>query len=123
MPYLLDSNLLIYSAEAAYASLRPLVQNPANYASAVSQVETLGFYRLLAADKIYLESVFAILGVLPVSPSVISRATLLRQQRRMTLGDALIAATALEYSLELATRNTSDFAAIPGLLVYNPLAH
>jgi toxin FitB len=63
MAYLLDSNLLIYSAEEAHAFLRPLVQSTANYVSAISQVETLEFHRLGLVDKSYLESVFTILGV------------------------------------------------------------
>ncbi|WP_210516274.1 type II toxin-antitoxin system VapC family toxin [Hymenobacter terricola] len=120
MAYLLDSNLLIYSADAAHAFLRPLVQDPANYGSAVSQVETLGFHRLVLADKFYLESIFTLLGVLPVSQPIIERATVLRQQQRMTLGDALIAATALEYGLAVATRNMSDFTPVVVLSVYNP---
>ena len=120
MAYLLDSNLLIYSADDAYLFLRPLVQNTGNYVSAISQVETLGFHRLASADKLYLESVFTVLGILPVSQSIIRRATFLRQQQRLTLGDALIAATALDYGLDLATRNIGDFSRIAGLTVYNP---
>ena len=124
MAYLLDSNLLTYSADAAHAFLRPLVQSPANcvYVSAVSQVEALGFHRLVLADKFYLESMFALLGVLPVSQPIIERATVLHQQQRMTLGDALIAATALEFGLAVATRNIRDFTPIVGLSVYNPFA-
>jgi len=91
-----------------------------NYASTISQVEVLGFHKLEVADATYFQSVFALLRTLPVSSAIISRAILLRQQQRLTLGDALIAATALEYGLELATRNVGDFTAIAGLAVYNP---
>ena len=38
----------------------------------------------------------------------------------MTLGDSLIAATALVWDHELVTRNTEDFAWIEGLRVINP---
>lgn len=120
MAYLLDSNLLIYSASAANAFLRPLVLNTTNCASVISKVETLGFHRLDPADEAYFNSLFAILNTLPVTRLIIDRATALRQQKRMTLGDSLIAATALEYELETATRNVSDFSAIVGLTVYNP---
>lgn len=120
MAYLLDSNLLIYSADPANTFLRPLVLAPENYASVISQVETLGFHRLVPADATYFASVFAILGLLPVNQAIVNRAIYLRQQRRMTLGDSIIAATALEYSLEIATRNVTDFASITGLPVYNP---
>ena len=91
-----------------------------NYTSAISKVETLGFHRLDQADEIHFNSVFAILGILSVTPPIIDPAVALRQQRRLTLGDALIAATALEYRLDLATRSVSDFTSVPGLTVYNP---
>jgi predicted nucleic acid-binding protein len=38
------------------------------------------------------------------------------------LGDAIIAATAVVHAQTLATRNTDDFAWIPGLRLWNPLA-
>jgi toxin FitB len=40
----------------------------------------------------------------------------------MTLGDALIAGTALAHELELLTRNVDDFRWIPELRVRDPLA-
>jgi predicted nucleic acid-binding protein len=44
----------------------------------------------------------------------------LRQQSRIRLPDALIAATALYFGLPLVTRNTQDFRAIEGLIILNP---
>jgi len=38
----------------------------------------------------------------------------------MTLGDALIAGTALSHNLKLVTRNIADFQWIAGLTLYNP---
>lgn len=121
MAYLLDSNLLIYSAADANAFLRPLALNRENFVSFISKVETLGFHRLDAADEVYFRSLFAIVTLLPVTPNVIDLAVHLRRQRRMSLGDALIAATALEFDLILATRNVDDFISMPSLAVYNPL--
>ena len=40
----------------------------------------------------------------------------------MKLGDAIIAATALEYGVPLVTRNEGDFKHITGLQVINPFA-
>ncbi len=45
----------------------------------------------------------------------------LKKQRKMGVCDAIIAATAILYDLELITRNTKDFEAIKGLRVSNPL--
>ena len=58
--------------------------------------------------------------VLPLNEPVTQQTILLRQQRRIKLPDAIIAATALAHSLPLITRNTADFQAISGLLVSNP---
>ena len=120
MAYLLDSNLLIYSAVEDYEFLRPLVLDNRNSVSIISKVETLGFHKLKAADAVYFNVLFAFVNLLPVTPNIIETAILLRQQRRMTLGDSLIAATALEFKLTLATRNVADFAPIPNLGVYDP---
>jgi predicted nucleic acid-binding protein len=43
-------------------------------------------------------------------------------KRRLKLGDAIIAATALTHRMPLVTRNTDDFAGIPGLRLIDPLA-
>lgn len=40
----------------------------------------------------------------------------------MSLGDALIGATALVHDLTLVTRNIHDFGWIDGLLLLNPFA-
>jgi predicted nucleic acid-binding protein len=45
----------------------------------------------------------------------------LRQQRAMSLGDALIAATALNENIALATHNTKDFSWIKSLTVLDPI--
>ena len=53
---------------------------------------------------------------------MIERAIKLHQQKNMKLGDAIIAATALEYDIPLVTRNESDFKHIAGLDLRNPFA-
>ena len=42
------------------------------------------------------------------------------RERLVALGDALIAATALEHDLDLVTRNADDFKHMPGLNWSNP---
>jgi predicted nucleic acid-binding protein len=63
---------------------------------------------------------FAASTVLPISDDVILRATKLRQRKKLTLGDALIAATALVHGLTLVTRNEPDFLWLTELQVLNP---
>ncbi len=60
-------------------------------------------------------------AVLPVSDAVIQKALTLRQQKKMSLGDAIIGATALIYRLTLVTSNIKDFEWIEDLSVLDPL--
>jgi toxin FitB len=118
---LLDSNILIYSAQPLYAHLRPLVNNPDNAVSAFTMLEVLGFHALLPIDKTYFQSVFAVLDVKELSLPIVEQAIQLRQMRKMSPGDALIAATALHFNADIYTRNVSDFNWITGLNVVNPI--
>ena len=118
---LFDTNLLIHSAKAQYAWLRPHLLRPGGYVSAISKVETLGFTRLLPVDALYYQTLFGQMTVLPVDELVLERAIWLRQQRKMSLGDSIIAGTALEAGISLLyTENVKDFAHIVELQVINP---
>lgn len=118
---LLDSNIVIYSVQPAYPSLRQFIATHAPAVSAVTYVEVLGYHGLSAADRVSLELFFRTSQILPIDQPVLDRAIDLRQQRRMSLGDSLIAATALVHSRTLVTRNTSDYAWISGLTLLDPL--
>lgn len=119
---ILDSNLIIYAARPEYPGLRRLIAVRSPAVSAVSVVEVLGYHKLSAADRAHFEAFFAAAEVLPSSDSVVARAVAVRQARKMSLGDALVAATALVFGRELLTHNTKDFAGVPGLIVSDPLA-
>jgi predicted nucleic acid-binding protein len=70
----------------------------------------------------FFERMFSILRVLPITWTLADNAIALRQRRKLSLGDSLITATALEWRCPLATRNTDDFLWIDGPEVINPLA-
>lgn len=80
----------------------------------------MGYHRLTEEYRLYFEEFFGVVEVVPISNAVLDRAVLLRQMRRMTLGDAIIAATALVYGRNLVTRNIGDFRWIPELTLINP---
>jgi predicted nucleic acid-binding protein len=119
---LLDSNIVIYALLPEHGSLLQLIAEHSPSVSAVSYVEVLGYHGLTAGEKAAFEKFFAAARVLPIGSDVLLRAAQLRQSRKMTLGDALIAATALEFGLRLVTRNTRDYRWIEGLELQDPLA-
>ena len=117
---LVDSNILSYAAQPAHAHLRQFIAVHAPAVSAVSYVEVLGYHQLNDEERQYLEAFFHLARVLPLSQAVLDQAVALRQQRKMSLGDALVAGTALAYGRTLVTRNMEDFQWIHGLSLLNP---
>jgi hypothetical protein len=118
---LLDSNILIYACQPQHASLRRFVEEEAPSVSIVTKVETLGYNRLSKTEKDALEAFFDAAAVRMVTSDVVDWAIRLRQQRRLSLGDSLIAGTALAHGLTLVTHNTEDFAWIDALRTLDPL--
>jgi toxin FitB len=116
---ILDSNIIIYAAQSEHQFLRDFIVQYAPAVSAVSYVEVLGYHKL-GNEKQFLEAFFEVATILPLGDDVLVQATKLRQLRKLTLGDALIAATALVYNRTLVTRNDQDFLWIPSLTVINP---
>jgi predicted nucleic acid-binding protein len=100
---LVDSNILIYAAQPEYAQLRLFIAEQAPAVSAVSYVEVLGYHQLDDEERQYLEEFFRLSQVWPLSQAVLDQAVVLRQQRKMSLGDALVAGTALVHGLTLVT--------------------
>jgi len=117
---LIDSNIIIYATYPDHEDLRRLIEKQAPFVSAVSYVEVLGYHKLKKQERIYLEMFFEEARVLPLSQEVLDQAVLLRQYRKMTLGDALVAGTAITHNLTLITRNIDDFYWIEGLTILNP---
>jgi toxin FitB len=120
---LLDSNILIYATQDDLLPVvRPLLSSNDSSVSEITRLEALGYHKLSAGDKHFLEKTFSTMKVLPITPAIINKAIELRQQRKMSAGDAIHAATALLNNLELNTRNEADFNWIAGLKVVNPIS-
>ncbi len=119
---LLDSNIIIYAAKPEHDAVRTFIAQHAPAVSAVSYVEVLGYHGLTDAEERLFQTFFETAVILPVDRSVLDSAIQLRQQRKMSLGDALIAATAMVNHLTLVTHNLADFTWIEGLQLYDPLA-
>lgn len=119
---LLDSNVIIYAAQPGNEDLLALISRDAPAVSVISIVEVLGYHGLTQQDRADFEGFFGASRVLPVTDAVVEHAVRLRQQRRLSLGDALIAGTALAFDLTLITRNSRDFTWISDLRLHNPFA-
>ena len=120
---LIDSNIIIYSVQPENIALRMYLDTLPRIVSVISYIEALGFQRLTDEARIQLEDFFDGADVLPLTDAVAEQAILLRQQRRMGLGDAIIAATVLVHYLTLVTRNTEDFRRIDGLELLDPIGN
>src|SRR5262245_23282329 len=117
---IIDSNIVIYAAQPPYANIRTFIAQYTPAVSAVSYVEVLGYHKLNPTEQVLLEVFFAATTILPITDTVLEQAVKLRQMKRFSLGDALVAGTALAYGRILATRNVDDFKWVPGLNLVNP---
>lgn len=118
---LADTNLIIYATRPDYAVVTTWLIQTAPACSAITRVEALGYHRLSDSEHQAIETLFASLRLIYPTGDTFERAIRLRRQRKMSLGDALIAATAMEHGLTLATANTDDFRWIDGLRLVNPV--
>jgi predicted nucleic acid-binding protein len=119
---LLDSNIIIYAAQAEQTTLRQFIADHTPAVSVISYIEALGYDRLSEEERQFLERFFQATEVLPVSDAVVQWAVRLRQRRRMTLGDAIVAGTAVEHGRILVTHNTDDFSWIREINLLDPVA-
>ena len=125
---LVDSDVLIWHLRGLPAATRRLDRLPALRISAITYLELLQGMRnrdeLLAVQKSLL---LRKTERLPVTPAITDRAIHLMEQLSLShglgMGDALIAATAMEHASTLLTSNVKPFSSIPGLMIerFDPL--
>ncbi len=121
--YLIDSNIIIYfvNNELPQKSLSKIsrVLRESFIVSTISNVETLGWYNITEKDQVKLAAFLSNATVIYIDKLIEQQAIEIRQQKKMKLGDPIIAATALVNNLTIVTRNESDFFGL-GLNIYNP---
>ncbi len=115
----LDTNIFIYLASGALGT--QAIKNTDLAFPSIVKIEALGYAQITVAEQSYLEALFAECQQLDLEEPVTQRAIRLRQQKKMSLGDSIVAASALEHDCELWTANEEDFTHIEGLRIRNPL--
>ena len=120
--YLLDTNILIYyfngNMERTVKDKVSTLIRESFQISIISKMEFLGFpFNLQEKQKA--EQFVACATIRPLSDEIVQHVIDIRKEKRIKLPDAIIAATAVQYSAILVTRNTKDFNDL-ALETYNP---
>lgn len=119
MTVLLDSNIIIYLGNGTLSD--NIVGSNVVCNASVSRIEALGYTDITTSEERRLEALLDTMVEIPLNTKVASTAIRLRQFKKMSLGDAIVAATAQENDMEFWTANTADFEHIEGLKLRNPL--
>ena len=85
--------------------------------SIVSKIEVLGYHDLSDFVKENLQLFFSEIPIINLSDEIAEIAIQLRQKKKMTLGDSIIAATAIHKNIPLLTNNIKDFKHIENLVL------
>ena len=119
--YLIDTNVVIDNfGNKLPAKAKAFVNSFAPVVSVVTKIEVLGWPN---ATKQQLSPLYAFMEtaiLLSIDEAVIEKTISIRQAKKIGLGDAIIAATALQHNLKLMTHNTADFKNIEGLQLIDP---
>lgn len=119
--YLIDTNVIIDNfGNKLPANAKAFVNGLDITISAVTQIEVVGWLNASEQQLKPLYDFMELATILPINEDVIEKTIAIRQTKKIALGDAIIAATALVYDLVLISRNTSDFKNIQGLKVIDP---
>lgn len=122
--HLFDSNILIYHLNdvlprESLEHVEAWIAEGA-FISVVTRIEVLGYPEQTNAQFRRAAQLVNYFAEVPLEEAVVQRTIDLRQRQRIRLGDAVVAASALEQGAALITRNTADFRWIDELTVINP---
>lgn len=117
---IVDSDLIILASKPVNLDVRAwVVQHPGSI-SAITRVEVLGCRNLKESERMILDLILERLRAIPITDPILDEAIRLKQTKKMSLGDSIIAGTAILHGGDLATRNLKDFQNIPGLIASDP---
>lgn len=114
-----DTNIVIYIARGVLSEA--IIQNDSIAYASIVKIEALGYYNIRSSEEQRIRELLTLFTEVPLTVAIIEQAIRLRQQTNMKLGDAVMAATALEIGGELWTANVKDFKHLAGFRLVNPL--
>jgi len=117
---ILDTNIVIYACQPGGEWLAPWTTHPDAAIASVTRIEALGFAGFSRGEETAILDFIHSSPIYALDDEVIEQAIHLRRQKKMKLGDAIIAATAVANGIPLVTRNEDDFKHIAGLDLRNP---
>lgn len=123
--YLWDTNTAIYYLQKQFPPdaekfMDSLLQNGQPAISTITEIELLCWKTATEKDIIVLLNFINDALVIELEQAIKLKTAEIRKANRIKLPDAIIAATALVYDLELITRNINDFKNISGIKLINP---
>jgi len=122
--YLIDTNIIIYYLkddilQSELEKVEQIFKDSFNI-STITKIELLGWQRISLAEKNNIELFLSQAKVHYIDERVEKKAIELKQNYKMAIPDAIIAATSLLNNFIIVTRNSKDFEKINEITIYNP---
>ena len=122
--FLLDTNTIIYYLKGSLPSsgmkaISAIVDDRSSI-SVITKIELLGFTAPDAREQDFSDQFVEASFIFNLNDAIINQTIELRKQYKIKIPDAIIASTAMVYSLTLITHNTNDFNKIPNLQCIDP---
>jgi toxin FitB len=116
--YTLDTNILVYHSKGdrhVAEFLRTESEQNSFFVPTIVVVEFFGFSKMSAEAMSAFETLLPYFTIVPLWYETALLAAKLRAFPKLSLGDSIIAATALSTNSTLVTRNVRDFKKVPSL--------
>lgn len=114
-----DANILIYLANGTIDPLQ--FSGHKLFISQIAKIESLGYHNIKVGEEIQIDRMVSSAILVDINSEIADKAVKLRQLKKMGLGDAIIAATAIVNNATLWTANTKDFEGVEDLKLHNPV--
>lgn len=119
--FLIDTNVVIgYLSNQLPPSSASAIDKLPGIISVITRIELLGWYNATLIQWSKLQPFVDNAQIYNLSEEIIQQTIALRQQYKIKLPDAVVAATAIVHNHILLIRNTDDFKSITNLSLENP---